>query len=146
MSGNLVTRAYNFAKSKHEGQMYGNVPYMYHLENVVELVQDMYREDPLLQTIIAIGYLHDVMEDCGVTYEELEKEFGVCIAFTVRYISKVKGQEYDEYMRQVLTSELARKVKVADTITNLLHSFQEGRKKGMRKYPHQLVILERGYV
>lgn len=146
MEGSLVRRAYDFAKEKHDGQMYGNRPYMYHLENVVELVDEMYYHDPLLITLTAIAYLHDVMEDCGVTYNELAQEFGICIAEAVKAITKDKSQSYEDYMKQVIGNSLARKVKVCDTLTNMLHSFLENREKGMRKYPHQLVILERGYV
>jgi (p)ppGpp synthase/HD superfamily hydrolase len=38
---------------------------------------------------ISAALLHDVMEDCGVTYEELTKEFGQTVADAVRELTDV---------------------------------------------------------
>lgn len=139
-------KAFDFAQRKHAGQMYGDRLYTYHLNQVADLVYDMHNKDPLLDTLMAIAYLHDVAEDCNVSYEELVKEFGICIATSVIAISKVKGESKEQYLNKVLGNELARKVKICDTISNLMHSFLSGREKGMNKYPEQLMILQRGFV
>ena len=136
--------AYFFAKDKHEGQEYGEMPYVFHLHQVANLVHQMYRSHPLSETLLSIAYLHDVMEDCGVTYEELVKRFGVCVAESVKAITKVKGESYEDYMAKVIANDLARKVKICDTMSNLHHSFISGREKGMAKYPTQLAILHKG--
>jgi len=139
-------RAHSYAAKKHEGQMYGDLPYLFHLIATASYTSQMYKDDPLIDTLMAIAYLHDVAEDQGVTYEELVKEFGICIATSVMALTKRKGEMYGDYMHRVLGNSLARKVKVADTLTNMVNSFCSNRKKGMDKYPHQLVILQRGYV
>lgn len=136
--------AYFFAKEKHQGQLYGDLPYTFHLHSVAHLVGLMYKGNPLIETLLSIAYLHDVMEDCGVTYEELAQKFGVCIAESVKAITKVEGESYEEYMAKVIASDLARKVKVCDTMSNLHNSFISGREKGMAKYPTQLAILHKG--
>lgn len=142
----LLDKAFDFAQRKHNGQMYGDRQYTYHLNQVADLVYDMYNKDPLIDTLMAIAYLHDVSEDCGVTYDELAKEFNVCIATSVIAISKREGESKADYLNRVLGNELARKVKICDTISNLMHSFLSGREKGMNKYPEQLMILQRGFV
>lgn len=141
----LVRKAERFAADKHKGQKYGEKPYLYHLEGVVRNVIQRNKEDPLLSTLVAIAWLHDVVEDCGVTVQELEKEFGLCIALSVEALSKTKGQDYKEYMLQCCKSALAREVKICDTMFNLESSFNSRNEKGMKKYPTQLAILVEGY-
>lgn len=136
--------AYFFAQSAHKDQKYGDLPYEFHLHSVAQLTHQMYKDDPLIETLVSIAYLHDVMEDCGVTYEQLVGRFGVCIAKSVEAMTKVKGESYEDYMAKVIANELARKVKVCDTMSNLHNSFVNGRKKGMDKYPTQLAILHKG--
>lgn len=140
----LSASAYFFAKEAHEDQMYGDDPYTFHLHAVAHLVGAMYKDDPLLETLLSIAYLHDVMEDCGVTYKTLSQRFGVCIATSVEAMTKVEGESYEVYMAKVIANELARKVKVCDTMSNLHSSFISGHKKGMDKYPTQLAILHKG--
>lgn len=147
----LVEKAYNYAREKHQGQMYGDMPYTYHLNCVGTLVFERNEENPLLSTLMAIAYLHDVMEDCGVTYEELVKEFGVCIAYAVRALTKTplpEGKDaeehYMEYMQGCVKVALALEVKKCDTMTNLFHSFKNSRQKGINKYVRQIRILENG--
>lgn len=142
----MVIKAREYAVVKHSGQKYGDNDYVYHLDCVHDLVIEMYSDDPLLSTLETIAYLHDVAEDCDVKYEEIVKEFNVCVAVAVMAISKVEGENKQEYLNKVLGVELARKVKIADTLTNLMHSFVYRRAKGMNKYPEQLMILQRGKV
>lgn len=60
-----VGRAKSFALERHKGQMYGAMPYSFHLEEVVEEVQYLIstqtRSKKNLPYIVA--YLHDVVED-----------------------------------------------------------------------------------
>jgi guanosine-3',5'-bis(diphosphate) 3'-pyrophosphohydrolase len=54
---------------------------------------------------IAAGFLHDVIEDCGVSHDELAKEFDEEIADLVEAVTKVgtlqyKGKEDPEYQAE----------------------------------------------
>lgn len=40
------------------------------------------------EEIVAAGALHDVMEDCGVTHEDLRQRFGSVVADLVRHVSE----------------------------------------------------------
>ncbi|MNE04014.1 GTP pyrophosphokinase rsh [compost metagenome] len=140
----LVARAELYATEKHAGQMYGEYPYTYHLEKVALNVALRNKDHQLLSTLVAVAWLHDVMEDCGVTYEELVREFGVCIASSVRALTKVKGRSYQEYLEDCMQYAIAHEVKICDTFANLTESIFTRNEKGMKKYPRQLAILING--
>lgn len=140
----LTSKAKRFALERHDDQKYGDKPYGYHLEGVVRLVEARMKGDPMLSTYVAAAWLHDTLEDTTATYKDLVDAFGVCIAENVQYLTKVKGEEYETYMRKVLKSAIAREIKICDTLFNLTESFKGGNQKGIQKYPRQLDILVQG--
>lgn len=142
----LERKAENFALKAHTTQKYGNHPYSYHLVQVVNNVRLRVSGDPLESTYVAVAWLHDVMEDCGVTYQELEREFGVCIADSVQRLTKTKDRSYEAYIDIILEAAIAREVKICDTVANLTESFKTGNAKGLSKYPKQLHILIEGCI
>lgn len=141
---NLETRAMKFAIEAHGDQMYGDHPYSYHLSQVVDNVMIRKFGDPMLSTYVAVAWLHDTMEDCGVTFKQIQDEFGLAIADSVQRLTKTKEMEYEHYLAGCIVSAVAREVKICDTMANLLESFRNNREKGMLKYPKQLAILTAG--
>lgn len=140
----LEKRAEAYATVKHKGQKYGDKDYVYHLRMVVENVIKRNQDHPLLSTLIAIAWLHDVLEDTDTTYRELEREFGVCIADAVRRLTKVEGVSYKDYLQGCIDSALAREGKTCDTMANMVESIKSDNEKGLKKYPRQLTILVTG--
>lgn len=150
----LEAKAKRYALLKHGDQKYAGMPYSVHLEAVVANVKIRMAGDPLLSTYVAVAWLHDVMEDCGVTFKEIEDEFGLCIAECVKRLTKVKGMECEHYLAACIVSAIAREVKICDTMANLTQSFKSSgssnpaeRAKGQNgvlKYPRQLDILVKG--
>lgn len=141
----LVMKAKRFAEKAHLGQEYGDKAYTYHLQGVVSFVETRMKGDPMLSTYMAAAWLHDVLEDTTVTYKDLVDEFGLCIAEVVQYLTKVEGEEYEEYMRKVLKSAIAREIKICDTMFNLMESsFRDRSPKREAKYARQLDILVQG--
>lgn len=140
----LETRAMKFAIDAHGDQMYGDHPYSYHLSQVVDnvLIRKFY--DPLLSTYVAVAWLHDTMEDCGVTFKQIQDEFGLCIADAVNRLTKTKEMDYDHYIAACCISTIACEVKICDTMANLQESFRSNRSRGMAKYPKQLAMLVDG--
>src|SRR5215470_8652786 len=64
----LVRRAFVFACEKHHGQTRkSGDPYITHPVEVTEILADLEMDEQTL----AAGLLHDVVEDCGLTTEEL---------------------------------------------------------------------------
>lgn len=87
----LINKAANFASEKHAGQFRrSGEPYIIHLINVAYILATL-RVGP--QTICA-GFLHDTIEDCGVTKEELAEEFDEEIASLVDAVTKIGTLEY----------------------------------------------------
>lgn len=82
----LINQAYDFIMEKHEGQKRkSGEPYTIHLIWVAYILAT-------LQTgpaTIAAGLLHDVMEDCGVSREEMVERFGEEITTLVEGVSKI---------------------------------------------------------
>lgn len=79
----LVSRAAAFATKAHAGQRrkFNDEPYIAHPARVAAMVSD-----PSIvanQNVIAAAWLHDVMEDCGVTFHALANEFGPYTAWLV---------------------------------------------------------------
>jgi len=82
----LIQRAFEFAAKAHEGQTRrSGEPYITHPLAVAEIVASL----ELDEESIAAALLHDVLEDCGVTYVELEQRFGKEIASLVDGVSKL---------------------------------------------------------
>lgn len=89
----LVQRAFEYACAKHEGQYRkSGLPYIVHPVEVTEILAELEMDEQTL----AAGLLHDVVEDCNVTVEELTREFGSDIAHLVDGVTKLQIQGVDE--------------------------------------------------
>lgn len=116
---NTTQTALEFAIASHGDQMYGKHPYVYHLVMVVGVLVDAGRED-----LSDAGYLHDVLEDTPVTYQELETLFPQ----SARIVLACSGFGYNRRARQAdIKSKMigfpdAQTVKAADRVANMRHS------------------------
>ena len=82
----LLERCYRFAEEAHKGQKRkSGEPYFSHCAETAEILAEL-RLDT--HTICA-GLLHDVLEDTGVTREELQVRFGANIANLVEGVTKI---------------------------------------------------------
>lgn len=140
----LEKRAEAFATERHKGQKYGDKDYTYHLRQVVENVNKRNQGHPLLSTLIAIAWLHDVLEDTDTEYREIEREFGTAVAYSVLGLTKRQGLPYRDYIESIVGAALAREVKTCDTMANMVESIKSDNWKGLVKYPRQLSILVTG--
>ena len=70
----LVSKAIVFSTAAHDGmrRRIGESPYILHPLEVATIIGTMTDD----QEVIAAGLLHDVVEDAGVTIEEIEENFG----------------------------------------------------------------------
>lgn len=95
----LIEKAANYATEHHAGQFRkSGEPYIIHLTNVAYLLTTL-QAGP---KTIAAGFLHDVIEDCGVTRDQLAADFDDEIADLVEAVTKVgtlkyKGKDDPEY-------------------------------------------------
>jgi GTP diphosphokinase / guanosine-3',5'-bis(diphosphate) 3'-diphosphatase len=120
-------RAYHYSAAAHEGQFRkGGAPYITHPLAVAEILASWHLD---AQTLIA-ALLHDVVEDTGISSEEIANEFGKPVAQLVDGVTKLdkiqfedKAQAQAENFRKMLLA-MARDVRViliklADRLHNM---------------------------
>lgn len=109
-----LEEAIAFAARKHAGQLdKAGAPYVLHPLRV------MLRCEGLPARRVAV--LHDVVEDCGVSPDELrrlglpEEEIAAVLALS----KKPDGETYEAFIERLAPNPLAREVKLADLADNL---------------------------
>ncbi len=62
-----------------------------------------------------VGWLHDVVEDTKITFNDLEKE-GIpeYLIEAIKAITKIPGEPYHRYIQRVRGNKIALSVKIAD--------------------------------
>ena len=97
------------------------VPYMSHVAGVAAILS----RHGFSETVVAAGALHDVLEDCGVTYDALAARFGAPVADLVRHVSEAdKSLPWEERKRQYVEHFAAapweaQAISLADKTDNL---------------------------
>ena len=87
----FVVRAYDFAEQAHRGQeRKSGAPYIHHGVEVARILAQLHLDS----TTIAAGLLHDVLEDTGVTSEEVEAAFGEEVVSLVDGVTKITGLKF----------------------------------------------------
>lgn len=118
----LVRSAYNFAKKSHEGQFRkSGEPYFSHCEAVYKILKDEWGVKS--KTHLAATLLHDTIEDCNVTYEQLKNQFGEATADLVIGVTKLKSSTDKETLKDVLKKSYINPgvalIKLADRLHNM---------------------------
>jgi GTP pyrophosphokinase len=123
----LLQRAYIFSAREHRGQVRSSGdPYLIHPLNVAYILAEM----RLDETSIAVGLLHDVLEDTLTTKETLQQTFGPDIADLVDGVTKIsryayvsKEEQQAETFRKMLLAMVSDLrvvlVKLADRLHNM---------------------------
>ena len=115
-------RAVDYAVEAHEGQKRkkSEIPYIYHPLNMACHALSMgIREDEIIAAIL----LHDVVEDCGKTVDELPVSDGT--KELVRLMTKDKSQgshnpeTLDKYYGEIATNPKAALIKCIDRCNNI---------------------------
>ena len=84
----LLAAAFHFAYQLHDGQVRASgEPYICHPVAVADLLRDIGAS----ASVIAAGFLHDVVEDTEVTPEEIEQHFGAEVRGLVEGVTKLGG-------------------------------------------------------
>lgn len=111
----ILESAEKIARESHHGQIRKDgSPYITHVELVVSQLRGN-------QEAQVVGWLHDVLEDTDLTESDL-LDFGLSkqIVDIVLLLTKRREQKYEDYIDQVKKNEIARKVKIADILANLM--------------------------
>ena len=87
----LVAKAIKFATDAHDGQRRksSDIPYIMHPLEAAVIVSSMTDD----QELISAALLHDVVEDAGITPQEVEETFGLRVAELVASETEDKREE-----------------------------------------------------
>jgi len=123
----LLTRAYRFSERAHAGQKRSSGDaYVSHCVEVAKILAELH-----LDTVtVASGLIHDVIEDTGVSVQELEREFGTEIAGIVDGVTKIgnitfrstQERQVENYRKLLLSIAKDARViliKLADRLHNM---------------------------
>ena len=123
---NVVEKARIFATAAHaavgQKRKYTGEDYIVHPAEVVDLVMSV----PHTEEMLAAAWLHDVVEDTGVTLAQVRAEFGAEVAELVAWLTDVsKPEDGNRAARKALDARHsaaapaeAQTVKLADLISN----------------------------
>jgi (p)ppGpp synthase/HD superfamily hydrolase len=122
----IVKKARAFAIAAHcataQLRKYTNEPYWVHPEEVARIVGTV----PHSHEMIAAAWLHDVVEDTGVTIEVIRVEFGEQVAELVGWLTDVSRPEQGnratrkaiDRAHTAMAPKDAQTIKLADLISN----------------------------
>ncbi len=122
----IVERARIFATAAHAAvsqvRKYTGAPYIVHPAEVAKIVSSVEHTDAML----AAAWLHDVVEDTGVTIEVIRAEFGAEVAELVGWLTDVsRPEDGNRASRKAIdrahsaqAPAEAQTVKLADLISN----------------------------
>lgn len=122
----IIIRARAFATAAHAAvehvRKYTGEPYIVHPAEVAKIVGDAGGTDAM----VAAAWLHDTVEDTGVTIETVRAEFGAEVAELVSWLTDVsKPEDGNRAVRKAIDREHtaaapseAQTIKLADLISN----------------------------
>ena len=107
-----LERAIAIAAAAHAGQVdKGGAPYILHPLKV------MLRMTTLEERIVAV--LHDVVEDCDISLDDLRKEgFSEEVLTAIQSVTKVPGESFEDFVERAAQNPIGRVVKLADLEEN----------------------------
>jgi GTP diphosphokinase / guanosine-3',5'-bis(diphosphate) 3'-diphosphatase len=129
---NLIKKAFLFAEKLHTGQKRkSGEEYIVHPVEVAKILADLNFDE----NVIAAGLLHDVIEDCACTFEDLKQKFNIKVAnlvdsvTAIKYEKKERNPEFFKFLMQEksynklysigMSDKLSFYVKFADRLHNL---------------------------
>ena len=111
------------AVTAHKDQMYGDKPYIYHLQYVVEVLKRFNISD---ENMLVAGLLHDVVEDTEVNVFQITAMFGSRVADLVHRVTNEEGknrrERHEKTYPKIQADDDAITLKLADRIANIEHT------------------------
>lgn len=109
----LTGKAIKLMFEKHKEQVdKGGLPYVFHPWHVAEQMRD--------ENATLVALMHDLVEDTDVTFSDLKAYgFPVEVIEALQLLTHDPSVAYMDYIQQICTNPLARKVKIADLEHNM---------------------------
>jgi len=123
----MLSKAILFATDSHQGQTRktSNLPYIVHPLAVASNVRKFAPREPNLELLMTCALLHDVVEDCQVSVENICDSFDTNVAKIVAELTSdpelVKSMGKTQYLQQkmVRMSDSALLIKLCDRLDNI---------------------------
>jgi (p)ppGpp synthase/HD superfamily hydrolase len=140
-----LTYARQFSLNAHGSQKYGDKPYIYHLDSVVDILFPYSDETKI------IGYLHDVVEDTNITHCDLTVSFNEFIADCVLAVTDElnTSREANKYNSNKKFQALkppyytALIVKAADRLANLNACIEFNNETKLKRYLNEHIDFKK---
>lgn len=135
----METHMREFAIKLHESvnDLYDGKNYSVHLDMVAEIANRWIHLIPEPYRILVLDgcYLHDAIENCRLTYNDIREQTNTTVADIVYAVTNEKGRTRkeranDKYYQGIKDTEFATFVKLCDRIANMEYS----KKSGSRMY------------
>ncbi len=115
------------AVKAHSNQSYDDIfPYEKHLDDVV----DVLKRYGFSGKYIVAGYLHDSIEDDGLSHKDIKRHFGLEVAEMVYCVTDELGRDRNEKKTKTLPKTASNPdaivLKLADRIANVEHGGKVG--------------------
>ncbi len=128
------------------GQMYGDLPYHVHLNEVASFAKKykhLIPEKDYNEVYIA-AWGHDLYEDPGLSYNELKKVLGKFVADIIYAVSNEKGHNREEkandkYYEGIKENKYALFVKLCDRLANMSFSKRNGNVGHYKMYEKEAI-------
>ena len=155
MKSHTISKAKDFSYSAHQGQFRKDgKPYFTHVEAVAKIVDeewDSFFKDsnshriwnPYKDNAVAAAYLHDVMEDCGVTRQDLiAVDIPEMVVDIVDALTKKEGETYFDFIMRIWSDNLWRQCTIAVKLADLKHNMSDLKEGSLKdKYRFAAHIL-----
>lgn len=122
----LIIKAAQFSAEchKHQTRKYTNRPY---IEHPIRVAGKVAIQEWATEEYVAAAFLHDVIEDCGVTFAELDSKFGIYVA---SHVFALTNPSKDSKEKRIIRKQMDRdhiskapddikRIKLIDRIDNL---------------------------
>lgn len=128
-----MTQIRRFAIEAHHqtNHLYNGAPYSLHLAMVVEYAYKYKHlvSDAVFDEVIAACWLHDTIEDCRLTYNDVKAVAGKNTADIVYALTNEKGRNRKEragshYYDGIRNTPFATFVKMCDRLANVQYSYE----------------------
>jgi (p)ppGpp synthase/HD superfamily hydrolase len=147
----IVDKARVFATASHAAvaqlRKYTNEPYIVHPAEVAGIIDNL---EGATAEMVAAAWLHDVVEDTGVTNEIIKQEFGEEVAVLVGWLTAVSRPEQGnratrkaiDRAHTAMASAEAQTIKLADIISNCRSIKEHDEKFAKIYFEEKRLLLE----
>lgn len=122
---NLVIKSLSLASHYHDNQLYGKLPYIEHLLQVLDIIIEYYPDDYILQSS---ALLHDILEDTSCSYNDIVRNTNKEIADIVYDVTDELGKNRKERKLKTYPKIKSNKnaiiIKLADRLANVIQSIK----------------------